>query len=448
MDASISYRRPADWRWWLRQTQDPLLGRQAITNYSQLVQSQYWTPGQLAAAADRKLAALLRQATRHVPFYRELVPDARLTDFRPLPRTALQHDDTALLADNRSRLLWTLHSSGTTGQRVTVKRDPAMQDMSTACAWLGDCWGAEIAPTDRQVCLWGDPREHGARDTLKNRLSSFYHNRYILGAFMVNAQRARQVHRLLWRLRPRLIYGYPTSLMAYARFAGELGLQPPPVAKVLPVAEHCYPQDAEVLRAYFGAPVLERYGSHEMGCIAHQCEHGTWHLHSGHVLLEVLRDDGSIAGNGAGALLCTSLSNYSMPLIRYDIGDYAELCSSACPCGRGLPTFRNLEGRLGQFVFCPDGRWITSHGFLAPLRHFEIGSFQLRQEEPGRVIVLLAHAQLDSAGLAFLQAEYEKLHGGTLRVDFEYVDEIPLLPNGKRSRVQCLLPRPDNVVIS
>lgn len=412
------------------------------------METQYWPANRLQELAETKLRDLIEHAAKHVPYYRARCSGTALDEFPVLTRAGLQQYAQDLLADDADSVLRTLSSSGTTGERVTVKRDRAMQDMSTACAWRGDCWGTDAAPWDRQLTLWGDPQSESFDARLQNRIKPFYRNRFIFRGFMFNADRARKCHRMLWRLRPSILTGYPTSMVAFARFACELGLKPPPIAKILPTAEQCYAEDAAELTEYFQAPVLERYGAHETGAIGHQCEHGNWHLHCEHTYLEVLKDDGSISQNGAGALLCTTISNYSMPLVRYEIGDYAELSDDKCPCGRGLPVFCKLEGRFGQFVFCPDGRWITSHGFLAPLRWFDVGGFRLVQEEPGRVVLMLAQARLNKDDLARLRQAYERLHGGTLRVDFEFVSEIPPLPSGKRTRVLCKLPRPENVIIS
>jgi len=439
---------PTSWRWRLWQGADRLLGHKATSNYRQLRESQYRSSERLRGHSKAKLQALIERAVRHVPFYRERCQSGTMSKFPVLTRAALQHHAVDLLADNANAPLRTLSSSGTTGERVSVKRDQAMQDMSTACAWRGDCWGADIAPWDNELVLLGHPLGLGARDTLRNRVSRLYHNRILFRGFMFNARRARELHKLLWRLRPSILSGYPTSMVAFTRFARELDLKPPPLAKVMPIAEQCDSSDAAELRSFFCAPVLERYGAHETGAIGHQCEHGAWHLHCEHIYLEVLKDDGRIANEGEGALLCTTLTNYSMPLIRYEIGDYAELVESECACGRGLPVFRNLEGRSGQFVFCPDGRWITSHGFLAPLRWFDIDCFRLVQDEPVGIRLMLAGAKLDTGDLERLRQAYNELHGGTLRVDFEFVDEIPHLPSGKRTRVQCLLPRPENVTLN
>jgi len=439
---------PSRWRWRLWQIGDRLQRRNATSLYTQLKESQYWPESSLQEIVEAKLHNLIRHAAQRVPFYRSRCSGTTLDEFPVLTRAGLQRHAYELLADDADPVLRTLSSSGTTGERVTVKRDRAMQDMSIACAWRGDCWGADIAPWERQLTLWGDPRGESISARLHNRVSPFYRNRYMFKGFMFNADRARGCHRLLWRLRPSVLTGYPTSMVAFTRFAKELGLKSPPIAKILPTAEQCYAEDAVELAEYFQAPVLERYGALETGAIAHQCEHGNWHLHSEHNYLEVLKDDGSISRSGAGALLCTILSNFSMPLVRYEIGDYAELSDDKCPCGRGLPVFRNLEGRFGQFVFCPDGRWITSHGFLSPLKWLQIGGFRLVQEEPGRIILVLAQARLNTGDLNRLRQAYERLHGGTLHVDFEFVSEIPPLPSGKRTRVVCNLPRPENVTIN
>jgi len=438
---------PAHWRWRLWRAVDRLRGRQATTLYPQLLASQFFSAERVAQEADRQRDELARYAAHSVPYYRELATGGQFSRFPILPRDVLQREPDRLLAAGRNGPLQELRTSGTTGQVVRVWRDRPMQDLSTACAWRGDCWGSDLAPWDRELLLWGTPRDINAGGALGIRITLLWRNKLLFESFAFDAARARALNRMLWRYRPRVLTSYPTSIVAYVHFARELGLNPPPLAKVLPICEECDEADRAELAEYFQAPVLGRYGSHELGCIAHQCERGTWHLHSEGVLLEVLTADGKIATRGTGALLCTTLANYAMPLIRYAIGDWAELSDEQCSCGRGLPVLKDLSGRAGQFVYTPDGRWITSHGFLAPLRWVPVRDFRLIQDEPGRVTLLLAGPRLDGALLARLRDEYDKLHGGTLEVSFEQVDDIPPLANGKRTRVICSLPRPDNVKI-
>src|SRR5207249_5185438 len=60
-----------------------------------------------------------------------------------------------------------------------------------------------------------------------------------------------------------------------------------------------------------------------------------------------------------GSIVVTDLSNFAMPLIRYQIGDVGKLSGRACPCGRGLPLLESIEGREADYVVTADGRLIS-----------------------------------------------------------------------------------------
>jgi phenylacetate-CoA ligase len=67
-----------------------------------------------------------------------------------------------------------------------------------------------------------------------------------------------------------------------------------------------------------------------------------------------------------------------MPLIRYDIGDTAEIGSAVPSCGRGLPTLRRILGRDRNIFRFRDGRrvWPVLASFrvqdFVPLRQLQI----------------------------------------------------------------------------
>jgi phenylacetate-CoA ligase len=64
-------------------------------------------------------------------------------------------------------------------------------------------------------------------------------------------------------------------------------------------------------------------------------------------------------------------------LIRYDIGDYAEV-GPQCGCGRGLPTLKRILGRERNLVRLPDGSrfWqvVGYHHYekVAPVRQYQL----------------------------------------------------------------------------
>ena len=107
----------------------------------------------------------------------------------------------------------------------------------------------------------------------------------------------------------------------------------------------------------FGVKVVDMYSSQEVGYIALQCpEHEHYHVQAENLLVEVLAEDGRGCGPGeVGRVVVTTLHNFAMPLLRYDIGDYAEVGAS-CPCGRGLGVLTRILGRQRNLLVLPDGR--------------------------------------------------------------------------------------------
>lgn len=123
------------------------------------------------------------------------------------------------------------------------------------------------------------------------------------------------------------------------------------LGEALPQASRQFCQDV------FQVPVVDIYSATEVGYIALQCPHsGHYHVQSETVFAEVLRDDGTPCTTGeSGRLVLTPLHNFTMPLIRYEIGDHV-LVGQPCSCGRGLPVFERIMGRERNLLTLPDGR--------------------------------------------------------------------------------------------
>jgi phenylacetate-CoA ligase len=136
----------------------------------------------------------------------------------------------------------------------------------------------------------------------------------------------------------------------------------------------------ELCKAAFGAEIADTYGTQEVDHIAAQCRDcGEYHVSSEAALVEVLRDDGTAATPGeVGRVVVTPLYNYAMPLIRYELGDMAEVGSAPSACGRGLPTLRRVLGRTRNMFRFRDGTtiWPVSGAFrlgnFIALKQFQI----------------------------------------------------------------------------
>jgi phenylacetate-CoA ligase len=102
----------------------------------------------------------------------------------------------------------------------------------------------------------------------------------------------------------------------------------------------------DIVRQAWDVPLKDSYSCEEAGYLAMQCpEQEVLHVQSENLLLEVVGNDGRPCVPGeAGRVLVTSLHNFATPLIRYELGDLAEV-GAPCACGRGLPVIARVLGR-------------------------------------------------------------------------------------------------------
>jgi phenylacetate-CoA ligase len=150
-------------------------------------------------------------------------------------------------------------------------------------------------------------------------------------------------------------------------------------------------------------------------------------------LIEVLGDDGTPCSPGeVGRVVITALHNFATPLIRYEIGDYAEV-GEACACGRGLPVLKRILGRQRNFLVLPTGekRFPEARMILMDLAP-EIRQFQLVQKTVENIEIKLAVTTplANSKELQITHHLNEKF-GHPFDYQFIYVEDIPRSANGK-----------------
>lgn len=152
-----------------------------------------------------------------------------------------------------------------------------------------------------------------------------------------------------------------------------------PLAQIITFGETVKPELRSLAKAAFGAKVTDRYSCEELGWIALQCpKHEHYHVMSQSVLVEILDDAGRPCPPGRpGRVILTGLHSFAMPLIRYDVGDYAEW-GEACDCGITLPVIARIWGRERSFIRLPDGSLrlarLTGEYWrdIAPIRDYRV----------------------------------------------------------------------------
>ena len=129
-----------------------------------------------------------------------------------------------------------------------------------------------------------------------------------------------------------------------ATIAVELGFTPkdfPKLNMIKGTSEKIFDYYHEPVLKAFGHKIISEYGSAEAGLIAYECPNGKMHVNEENVILEVID----------GQAVATNLNAFSLPVIRYKVGDAITINQNAlCVCGRKSAVIEEITGRIGKKI--------------------------------------------------------------------------------------------------
>ncbi len=406
--------------------------------------TQWLSPEQLEARQLRQLQAQFDHLHAHSPFHRQyldgagFIPGQPLTreQFRQIPvisRADLQAAGDAALCQQtppEHGKVRTGATSGSTGRALTYAKTGLADFMWNAITLRESLWSgwdlqgrlavSRAGAKNEERMNWGPPEGlvFATGPASLRKVSTD-----------VGEQAAWLAH-----YRPDYLITKPTNLKALCQWFQAHGGWPGKLRGVRTLGEAVTPELRQLSKTVFGVTLRDMYSAAEVGYLALQCpDHEHYHVQSEVVMVEVLRDDGSACRPGEiGRVVVTTLHNFAMPLIRYAIGDYAEV-GEACPCGRGLPVLKRIMGRSRNLLSLPDGRqWWPS---LPPKKYAHIGSIQqlqLVQKSLNKIEVrLVVKQKLDESQSKALRIALTDMLKYAFEFEFRYLDKIEFGPNHK-----------------
>lgn len=415
----------------------------------QLEQSQWWPSDIIARCQFGQVRRVIEFAARTVPFYRELYGTDSLSlsspeEFIRLPilsRPDVQSADTTMhstaLPKRHGQVGQTL-TSGSSGQpvralstevtrsfwRVFTLRDHFWhrRDFSGKLAAIRDTDSNDARPPlGKTVSNWGSATA-GVVETGP-------------GALLTIQSNILEQADWISRVDPDYLIVYPSTALALASQHVNASRKLHRLREIRTFGEILEPNVRQIIRDSFGVNVVDMYSSQEVGYIALQCPNSeSYHVQAENVLLEILDDSGKPCGPGqVGRVVVTTLHNFAMPLIRYDLGDYAEV-GPPCPCGRGLPVLTRIVGRQRNMLRLPDGRqvWPTLIRGDRPEQLPPIQQFQLIQRTLSELeLKVVLPAQLSQDQESFLKQYLRQTLGHPFEIVITRVTDIPRSPTGK-----------------
>jgi len=409
-----------------------------------------WTEQQWHDWKQEQLAFVLHRAATRVPYYRDQWAERRrrgdassweqLENWPILEKEALRSDPRAFIADDcETRRMSHASTSGTTGTPIELWRSRAtmrqLYALSTARTrgWHG------VNPEDRWAKLGGQVVTPGHQQeppfwVWNGALNQLYMSSYHLAPNLIE-------HYLdaLVKHRINYLFGYTSSVFALAQEMVRLKRTDIRLKVAVTEGEPLFAHHRSVIREAFQCPVNETYGMGELVTAASECSEGTLHQwpEIGHV--EVLEDTAPVSDEDFGELVCTSLLNSDMPLIRYRVGDRGRLTTGIpCNCGRTLPSIDIVAGGSYDLLITQDGRRILGLEdifFRMPVRQAQIVQERL---DLIRARYVPAPGFTSDSARAIVRAVQARMKG--VEVILEPVGNISRGANGKFWLQVCKVP--------
>jgi phenylacetate-CoA ligase len=424
-----------------------------VTNYlrtlyylNALRESAFWEEERLLKFQEKKLRTVVSYAYNFVPFYHRKYKSAGIRpedikkreDLSKLPtlrKDEIRNNPNEMISrEYNVEKLRRLSTSGSTGTPTHIYVSQAESEFRKAKHLR-----ANISCGQKPFDLWATitAPHHFSEATRLQRVLAFYAPRPISVFQSVDSQLST-----LQKWRPDILDGYSSSLAILAKEARDAGVKGIKPRFVIGGAELIDSVSRRLVEESFSAPFYDQYSSVELERMSWQCrEKQGYHIDADAMILQFLDKSGEKVSVGErGEIVCTSLFNVAMPLIRYAIGDVGVQSDESCACGRTLPLMKLVEGRKDSLLLFPDGRVMTPRTFTIAMNEFKlyryIDQFRLTQKKLDLLEVEIkvtddcSQANLVQDELfSYLRATLDTGANVTWRVNV--VEDIPLDRTGK-----------------
>ncbi len=406
--------------------------------------NQWLTPVEIAALQLKSLRAFLCDVQTHVPYYRQLFSEIgfepaaidNLQQLSALPllgKPEIRAHSDEMKADDAQGLA-RFNTGGSSGEPLIFFIGLQRVSHDVAAKWRATRWW-DVDIGDPEAVIWGSPIELGSQDKIRLLRDKLLRT-HLIPAFEMSSEKVDGFIRKIQSIRPKMLFGYPSALAHIAVSAEKKGivLDNLGIKVAFVTSERLYDHQRETIQRIFGCPVANGYGGRDAGFIAHQCPHGGMHITAEDIIVEIIDQQGRVLPVGElGEIVVTHMATRDFPFIRYRTGDMGILSDKICACGRGLPLLEEIQGRSTDFVVAHDGTVLHGLALIYVLRDLAgVKSFKVTQHSLQQIVVqIVKGSTYQQSAEERIIVEFKKRLGQEVKIDIEYVNEIPKESSGK-----------------
>jgi len=407
---------------------------------AELEESQWWSLEKLHDLQSQRLEKLIKHCADNVPYYQRvfaeygIIPSQIQTpdDLKKLPtltKEDIRRNTDELIADNfDKKKLRAESTSGTTGTPLTVFMNNESYIHGRAIIfrqrkwagyiegkeWIGALSGYKVVPSKtKKPPFW-----------TKNYIGKQLH----LSSYHLNSNNSIHYFDVLKKTNVKFLKGYPSSVAILAQYFQDKDLQLN-LKAVLLSSEPLYEWQVEAIKKAFNCPIYSYYAQAEQVVTASSCGNSiNMHINMENGILELKNKI-----DNKYNIIGTTLLNYAMPLIRYELNDITNGILYDCPCGRKHPLLKPVETKMEDIIITPEGNLISASLLTFPFKKAKgIVESQIIQKDKNSLVVKLVTNDLFTRDEKLnLINNISSCVGLRMKIFIEKVDKISRTKNGK-----------------
>ena len=419
--------------------------------FSEILKLEFCNRSEIEDIQQNNLEKILLHSYNHTKYYKRVFNQIGLIQnnkvnfdkFNKIPfltKDIMRKYKDELISDNHKNIYWNT-SGGSTGEPVEFMQDSVYKAHNWASAlYYNHVLGKELG--DREAKFWGSER-----DVLKGsigiipKFENFLYNRLLLNTFNMTSESMREYIKEINKFNPKSLWAYVDSVYELARFIERESIKISSIPVTITTTGPLTEDMRNTIERALKTKVFNQYGSREVGPIACECLNCEGlHVFEWDHYIEIIDSSGNALPSGEMGEVCiTLLTNFSMPLIRYQIGDTAIISEKFCSCGRKTTLFKEVTGRVFDHFVNSEGTLIHGQYFTSIFFHRPwVERFQVVQEDINHIIINLVAREIPpNSEKEEIIGIIHKVMGKSCKVDFQFQRKIKPTASGKYRYTIC-----------
>lgn len=334
--------------------------------------------GDVDTFLEEQLKKLLFHSYNTVPYYNKIFEeknivinkkDIDLSKFHDIP--ILKKEDLKnkklISKDYNQRGHYENFSGGSTGIPTKFIQDNEYNKWVNATVhWYYSHFLGVDSLVDKKVILWGSVDDlFKNKRSVSKKLFLKFTNTILLNSFKMSHEDMNKYIKIINKFKPKFIRAYSNSIFELSKHIEKYNKNIHSPDVLVTSAETLLPEMRKKIESVWGVKVHDFYGSRETAAIAGECKHGLYQIFNFNNYVEILDEQNRKVDPGEkGKIVITNLHNYSMPFIRYEIGDYAFKSKEQCMCKYPFPSLSKISGRIEEHFIRSDGEIVIGYFFV------------------------------------------------------------------------------------